>query len=152
MPLRINVGRQRVTKVTSPSEGNYTRLIRVQMRAIRDNLLKVVEGIEGVTPAALIFGLQPIFDESQILVPVATGRLKRSGFLQAERSSTGSVAAVGYGKGGNPFYAGRVHERLDFRHKPPTQAKYLEEAVNRRISVLPERVVAFIKSTTGIAD
>lgn len=151
-PLRVNVGRQRVTHVAGPSEANYTRSIRTQMLQIRNNLLKAIEAIENVTPAALIHGLRPMFDTSQILVPVKTGRLKHSGFVVAERTSTGAAAAIGYGKGGNPFYAGFVHERLDLRHAAPTQAKYLEEAVNRHIAQFPSRVADYIKQQTGLTS
>jgi hypothetical protein len=70
--------------------------------------------------------LEPTFDKSQELVPVLTGALKRSGFLGVGESRGKKVAEIGYGRGGVPFYAARVHEDLDVYHKPPTQAKFLE--------------------------
>ncbi len=148
--LRINVGRQRVTGATSPFEAGYVQSVNAQMRAIRNNMLKVVEAIENATPEALIFGLQPIFDESQRLVPVKSGRLKRSGFLRSEQSTKGSVVAIGYAKGGQPKYAALVHERTDFNHKSPTQAKYLEAAVNAHISKVQPRVAQFLSKQVGL--
>ncbi len=141
-PLGLQVGRQRVTVATLPSEAGYVRSIRKQMDVIMKNLLKVIEGVQDATPEAIRFGLQPIFDESQRLVPVDTGRLKRSGYLQVRTEGrSGRVRAeIGYGLAGKPFYAGFVHEILSFKHAAPTQAKFLEAAVNAKIGDFGRRV------------
>jgi len=149
--LNFTVGRVRVTSVPSPSEGAYIRIIREQMDTLSKNLLKVIERVESVTPEAITFGLQPIFDESQRLVPVDTGKLKRSGFIETRTTGTGKVSAeVGYGRFGNPFYAGFVHENLAFRHAPPTQALYLKAAVDKHIGDFSRRVALFMQKETGI--
>lgn len=149
--LNFTVGRVRVTNVPSPSEAQYIRIIREQMDTVTGNMLKLIERIEGVTPEAIRFGLQPIFDESQRLVPVDKGDLKRSGFVEVRTTGTGKVSAeIGYGRFGRPFYAGFVHERLDFRHAPPTQALYLKAAVDKHISDFVRRVAMHIKQQTGL--
>ena len=149
--LRLNVGRVRRTVAIQPSEGGYIVSIRKQMKQIRDNLLKVVNHIDNVTPDALRFGLQPIFEESQRLVPVDTGALKRSGFIEVRTTSSGvHSAGIGYGRYGKPFYAGFVHEILEFRHAPPTQAKFLEAAVNAKLSTFKRRVALFYQKQTGL--
>jgi len=149
--LGLQIGRVRVTNVPSPSESRYIRVIREQSKAVVENLKKVVERIEGVTPQALRFGLKPIFDESQRLVPVDKGKLKASGFVEVRRTRSDNVSAeIGYGRFGRPFYAGFVHERTDLRHAPPTQAKYLEAAVNKRIGDFTRRVGLFIQNETGL--
>ncbi len=152
-PLGIQVGRQRVTVAASPSEAGYIRIIRAQMDNIKDNLLKVIEGIEGATPEAIRFGLQPIFDESQGLVPVDTGDLKASGYVEVRTEGrSGRVRAeIGYGLHGKPHYAGFVHEMVHIMHAPPTQAKYLETAVNNHIGDFVRRVGLFIQKATGLS-
>ncbi len=151
--LGIQIGRVRVTNVPSPSEAGYIRVIRQQMKTVVDNLEKVVERIENVTPDALRFGLQPIFDESQRLVPVDTHKLKSSGFVEVRTEPrSGRISAqIGYGRFGKPFYAGFVHERTDLNHAPPTQAKYLEAAINKHIGDFTRRVGLFLSRETGIS-
>lgn len=150
--LGLSLGRVRVTNVPSPSEARYIRVIRQQMTTVMQNLKKVVDRIEDVTPDALRFGLQPIFDESQRLVPVDTSSLKNSGFVEVRTEPrSGNVSAViGYARFGKPFYAGFVHERTDLRHAPPTQAKYLGAAVDKHIGDFARRVALFIRKETGL--
>ncbi len=149
--LKLNVGRERVTVATLPSEAGYVRSIRAQMEMLRKNMEKVVEHVELVTAESIEFGLKPIFEESQRLVPVDTGRLKRSGFIVVRRVAGGSQAAIGYGKFGRPFYTAFVHENLNVRHAQPTQAKFLEAAVQKKLADFGRRVALFIqKSMPGI--
>lgn len=151
-PLGIQVGRQRVTVAAHPSEAGYIRSIRSQMDVITKNMLKLIEGIENVTPHAIRFGLEPIFTESQRLVPVDTGDLKASGYVEVRTESRGGRvrAEIGYGKHGRPHYAGFVHEMVQIPHAGVTQAKYLEAAVNKHIGDFVRRVSLFIQKGTGL--
>lgn len=149
-PIGFSVGRVRVTSAAQPSEAGYIRSIRSQMDVLLKNFKAVIDRIENVTPEALRFGLQPIFDRSQELVPVDSGDLKASGFIEVRRLSGGSTAVVGYGRFGIPSYAGFVHEMLSIPHAPPTQAKYLEAAVNEKIGDFGRRVALFMSKETGI--
>lgn len=147
--INIQVGRQRIYPNTGIHEAAYVRSIRVQTRLIQDNLKRVVDGVDGLTPEAIKFGLQPMFDESQILVPVDKGKLKASGFLKVRKTPTGATAAMGYGRRGKPFYTGFVHERLDLAHKAPTQAKFLEDAIKKHMNQFLPRVTQYIKRQAG---
>lgn len=149
-PIQLSVGRQRRTAIVSPSEAYYIPHIKSQMNSIIKNLTTVINHIEGVTPKAIVYGLEPAFKESQRLVPVDTGKLKRSGFIETKRTANGTVAAMGYGRYGRPTYAGFVHERLDVRHAPPTQAKFLEVAVMQHVDTFRRRVGLYIQRQTGI--
>lgn len=149
-PLGFNVGRVRVTVAAAPSEAGYIRSIRKQMDAIVGNIQKTIDRIEDVTPAALIFGVQPIFDRSQELVPVESGDLKASGFIETRETSQGTGVFVGYARFGKPNYAGFVHERLDIRHAKGKQAKFLEAAVNEKIGDFGRRVALFMSRETGL--
>lgn len=68
-----------------------------------------------------------IFAKSQILVPVDTGVLRGSGGVSAPQKGTaGYFVDIFYG-GPAADYALYVHEIIGNYHKPPTQAKYLEQ-------------------------
>lgn len=60
-----------------------------------------------------------ILDKSQDIVPVDVGELKESGHLEKK----GNEVAIVY----EAEHAVIVHEDLEARHAPPTQAKYLEQ-------------------------
>ncbi len=148
--LNISVGRTTLGRGLSPSMANYVEVMREQMKVVQRNMVKVISHIEGVTAEAIRFGLQPIFDKSQLYVPVDTGDLKRSAFIEVRKGASGLSAAIGYARYGRPNYAALVHERLDFRHAPPTRAKFLEGAVNEHIGDFERRVVRFMQKNTGI--
>ena len=68
-----------------------------------------------------------IFARSQVLVPVDTGVLRGSGGVSApQKGTTGYFVDIFYG-GPAASYALYVHEIIGNYHKPPTQAKYLEQ-------------------------
>jgi hypothetical protein len=92
------------------------------------------EGVEdGLRVAA-----EEIMAAADVLCPKDTLTLVHSRFIDdVERSATGAKVTIGYGRGTdfNPKtgehpseYAVPVHEILNARHAPPTQAKYLETA------------------------
>lgn len=107
------------------------------MGAFSDTGAKILEGVA----AGLYEGGTIVMAESQRLVPVETGVLKNSGVVnEPVVEGDAIVVEVGYGYGdayeavaasgegieGGPGYAIYVHEILDNRHDPPTQAKFLE--------------------------
>lgn len=77
---------------------------------------------------------EEIFAESQQEVPVDTGALKRSGYIEKQ----GNSVDIGYGRSEElgasnqtpNTYMVAVHERLDVYH-PNGKAKFLEDPVNR---------------------
>ena len=70
-----------------------------------------------------------MFAESQRIVPVDTGTLARSGVVEPPNPSAAKPEVIiGYG-GLAKAYALVQHENLDYRHKSPGQAKYLEQPV-----------------------
>ena len=87
---------------------------------------------------------------SQTFVPVKTGDLKASGFIVTRSSARGASGTVGYAAASSPFYAAFVHERLDLKHKAPTQAKFLEEAVKRQSTNFRHNVVQHMKVSLGL--
>jgi hypothetical protein len=116
-------------------EGSYTRLIKT----LRADSLEAVRQM-----------LQPVFDRSQELVPVKTGILKASGYIEVRRRHGTVVGEVGYGKGGRPPYAVFVHENLDVHHAPPTQAKFLEQAANEHAVGMLDQAGDVYRQTLGL--
>lgn len=150
--VRFPVGRVRIDRFVSSAEAGATRDARASMDRVAKNLKRVIAAIENASPAGLAYALEPIYETSQELVPVDTGKLKRSGYIDARKTGRGIVAEVGYGKGGNPHYTAFVHERLDIYHKPPTQAKFLEEAVNQHQHEVLDRYAQFMKRGLGFGS
>ena len=92
---------------------------------------KIVEG----TAAGLYQGGTIIMGESQAIVPVEFGTLKRSGEVEQPKIEGDSISVtIGYGYGveigpdGKVAigYALYVHEIARYQHAPPTTYKYLE--------------------------
>jgi hypothetical protein len=86
-----------------------------------------------------------VLAKSQVYVPRDTGALAATGQVTGpiEVGDTSTVA-VSYG-GSDAPYAEVVHERLDTRHEPPTQAKYLERAVQEQERGMSGRLAASAK-------
>lgn len=127
---RINVGKLSVRNPKYPSEPNFVSDMRSQMLELQHILDEVFDQIEGISPQIMLNALGPTFAISQHLCPVDTGALKASGYLEITSARTGGTRVeIGYGRGGNPFYAVYVHEMTSIYHKPPTMAKWLQAAV-----------------------
>lgn len=94
-----------------------------------------------VLAAAALLGArlaaEHLLSVSDRLVPIEEGTLSRSGATSARSTPGGAVAAVSYG---TP-YAVPQHERLDYRHDPGRQAKYLESPMSTERATMA-RIVA----------
>jgi hypothetical protein len=81
-----------------------------------------------------------IFAKSQILVPVDTGVLRGSGGVSApQMGNEGYFVDIFYGGPAAP-YALYVHEIIENYHKPPTQAKYLEQPLMQAQSTIQQNI------------
>lgn len=109
MPVRTDI------KVTGVKEAIFAgeKMKDHDGRKVRDGLLEC---------------LDVVFATSQKLVPRETGDLAASGRKMSEGQGFLFTAWVEYG-GPTAPYAWIVHEDLMATHAPPTQAKYLSDAV-----------------------
>lgn len=148
--FKARIGRQRLTGTVDPTEASYTRSIREQMRVIEQNVTNFFSSVKSATPTVLKEALQPTFEKSQTYVPVDTGDLKESGYLEVSQKGDLIRAEIGYGKAGDPFYAAYVHERTDVAHAAPTRSKFLQAAVMEDMQKLNRRLVAAYRKETGI--
>lgn len=144
-----SIGRVRVTKASSPGEPGYIRSMQLQMEEIARRLNAEVKNVKKATAFGMAYALEPILEHSQKIVPVDTGKLKRSGFIEVRETVSGPKAVIGYAKYGSPHYAAMVHEMLSMRHKPGKSAKFLEIAVHAKLGVFKRRLIRFIKQNTG---
>lgn len=115
----------------------------------------------------LMNALIPTFELSQTYCPTASGRLKGSGYLETVRAIANQAplgeqidqgamgnpdfdmpsakfdetikVVMGYAKNNEPMYAGWVHENLEWKHKPPTKAKFLQSAIEEDLFNIQDR-------------
>ncbi len=143
---RISFKSSRVSRHTPASVARATRKTRESIRRVVENFGKVVKGIREVTPDALRAALEPVLRRSQELVPVDTGALKNSAFLDVDTVGSTIKVGIGYAKGGTPTYAAIVHEDLTAVHMPPTRAKFLETAFNEQSGEIEDRIRDFLEN------
>lgn len=146
--IRGIIGKQQLRGTLNPWEQAYTRSIRKQMEQIETKLSKVVNYLEGdAAEIAIRAALEPIFAKSQVYVPVDTGELKASGYLEIGRFRGRPRGVVGYAPGGDPEYAVIVHEDLEAQHDPPTRAKFLEAAFKEEEPNTLDRVLRSMRQS-----
>ena len=143
--VRGSIGLKRIPRSTPRTAAEATRNTRKQFKVLRDNLLKSIQYIEGITAPALEEAMKPIFQESQRLVPKDTLKLMRSGFIDTGTFRGQPAVNMGYGAGGTPKYAVFVHEDLNAKHENGTQAKFLEEPYKKQLNQIAGRVSRAIK-------
>ena len=145
-PLRASLGLKRLSRAKSgTSVGAFTRSAREQMRDIELRFAEFIKTVQHASPDALMAALDPIYEESQRLVPVDTGDLKASGYVDARQTPKGAIAEVGYGPAGDPFYTVFTHENPVFYHEAPTQYKFLQQPLEEQMDQLLPRVQEMLR-------
>lgn len=149
--LRASVGRQRMDPSIMRHEARYIASLRAQFKVITDNYERIVQAMKGKPSAEILLeALQPTFRLSQKYVPVLSGDLKASGFLEIDPSSKLPRVVIGYARGGSPHYAAHVHERVDIGHAPPTRSKFLLAALEEDNANIQKRIVRGYKQMLGV--
>lgn len=148
--LNLKMGLEKVSKPMHPEQSSFVAGVNAQMRALRDDLQSIMEQFEDVTPEITIEALTPTFDKSQIYCPHRTGDLRNSGYLESVGFRGQPRVELGYGRGGNPWYAALVHEQVEVPHAPPTRSKFLEAAVNEDHEMIFARVSEGYKRFMGV--
>lgn len=134
---RVGASRQsRLT--TSASSREATQSVRNSMRLIIEDYSRLISYFEEASPSVIYDALLPTFEKSQEYCPIESGELRKSGYLEI----VGNRVEIGYGRGGNPDYAATVHENLEWRHKAPTRAKWLQVALAEDEQEIQGRIVS----------
>lgn len=141
----VPVNRQMLSPAYKPTVDS----IRQQMSVLEKDIDNIIAGIELQSEDALVEALRPIYERSQVLVPVKTGALKESGYLEGEMDGSVARASVGYAQEHDPGYAVFVHENLEARHRAPTQAKFLQQPVEEQMGEIRGRIVDYLRKVMG---
>ncbi len=147
--FNANVGLKRLVGPNSSQRG-FTQSIRQSMQEIIKEYKRWILHMEIQTPEVLLDALRPTFEKSQILVPVKSGDLKGSGYLEKSTFRGNPQVEIGYGRGGVPHYAVFVHERTDLHHDGPTQAKFLQQPLEEDFQDIQTRIVQGLKRAAGV--
>lgn len=139
--LDVGVGFKKIGRGLSPAESGYAQQMRQTSQQLVATLKSIVNQFDAVTEDIMIEALEPTFAKSQEYVPVLTGELKASGYLQKTGSGSRKRVEIGYGRGGQPRYAAIVHERTDIPHAKGKQAKFLQRAVMEDLDGIHDRIV-----------
>lgn len=110
------------------------------LRAVRD-----------ATEAAAVAEWDAIMEKAKPLTPLDRGPLEESGMVLPPEWS-GDTLTVTAGFGTTPetaAYAEEQHERMDYKHAPGRQAKYLEQPANESLPGMGERFAANMGKKLG---
>ena len=144
--VRINIGNRNVLESQNPQEFDAQK----GFRQLEAEYNKFVAHVEDNMGPVIESGLHVVLDYSQDLVPVKSGELKRSGYVTSVRVPKGVLAEIGYARGGIPDYAVVVHEDLNKFHEPPTQAKFLEDAINANEAFFEDYITQATRDMAGL--
>jgi hypothetical protein len=101
------------------------------------------------SPKILLEAMEPTFGKSKVYCPKDTKALVNSGYLEARETKNGAEVAIGYARGGTPFYAVYVHEVPRF-HKDPTRWKWLQFALQEDADDIRTRILSGVSRATNI--
>lgn len=145
--LNASVGR-RSTLSSSPHKAD-SNSARAGFANVMKNYEKLVAHLHNVSAQVIYEALEPTFRKSQSYCPTDTGTLKASGYIEITDFRNTPTVEIGYGRGGFPDYAVTVHENLEWRHKAPTRAKWLQIALQEDASEIQQRIVSGYKRAGG---
>lgn len=135
---------------TDSSQAQFTEQVRSSMAGIISEFNRWCDWMNDQGAEVLYDALEPTYEKTQERVPVDTGDLKDSGYLE-KRTSRGSVQVeIGYGRGGEPPYAVFVHEKTDIKHASPTSAKFLQGPLEEDSDAIQERILQGLKEASGV--
>lgn len=139
--LKLTMGLTRVKIPQFASEPGYVAAVNRAVEELTKEVLSIIDQFEDVTPEIMEDVLTPAFELSKVYCPKLTGDLVNSAFLEVVGGKKDPRVVMGYAKGGNPRYAVLQHENLEFRHEAPTQAKFLERAVNESLDEMATALI-----------
>ena len=149
LKFKAYAGRRRVSANLDATSAGFAKSMRASMQQIIDNYQDFVDSVEEVTPQVLMNSLEPTFQKSQNYCPVDSGKMKASGYLIDTTFRGHPRVELGYGKNGEPDYTARQHEDLEFRHKAPTRAKWLQSALEEDAQDVQQRIIDGMKGAVS---
>lgn len=147
---RLKMGKTNVRIPAYASESDYVRQANQAMKSIMEDLQYIINETENTTPEIMKQALEPTLELSAKYCPKDTHALVNSRFMEVTSFRGKPTVELGYAKGGVPNYAAYVHEMVQIPHEAPTQAKFLERAVNEDIGNIIDRVVDGYQQLLGL--
>jgi hypothetical protein len=147
--VRLKVGKTNVRTTGYPSEPYFVNQVNAGIKKIMGDLNYIFQQFEDVTPQFMYDALKPTFDKTQERVPVDSGALKASGYLEIRTFRGNPEVEMGYGRGGFPFYTVYVHEMVEIPHAAPTEAKFMERPINEDLGDIIDRLASQYKEFMG---
>ena len=149
-PARIVAGLGGVRYTDTMPQTQFTQYVRGQMQGIINNFIAWTDHMKDQSGDVLVEAMRPTFEKTQRIVPVKSGALRRSGYLEKRRRGDQVDAEIGYARGGNPRYAVLQHENLEFYHEPPTSAKFLERPLLEDATLIQDRIIKLYREASGV--
>lgn len=123
--------------------------IKEQTDDLKRIIMSICQQFEEVTPALCKAALEPTLEKAKVLCPKDTHALVNSAYLETTQFRGQPRVEMGFARGGFPHYAVLVHEDLTMSHAPPTQAKFLQAAVEEDIADIAIRIGENYKAFMG---
>lgn len=145
--VAFGIGKRVVQKSAPgyPNEARWTKSVREQTKSMEDALVKILKSFEEVSEEVIIEALKPTMEKAKTYTPKDTGALVNSAYLEKVMFRGKPKVEFGFARGGVPPYATEVHENLAFQHAVPTQAKFLEVAVQEDLVNIYRRLAYYYK-------
>ncbi|WP_042170091.1 hypothetical protein [Streptomyces sp. NBRC 110035] len=106
---------------------------------VRFNGAPVARELRAAAARGLLLGAEHVLGVSDDRVPLDEAALQRSGMASVDEATL--TAMVSY----DTPYAVPQHERLDYRHAPGRQAKFLENSLNEERAQVDAIIAAQIR-------
>jgi hypothetical protein len=130
----------------SPSGSNggfhrsYTASAIKSGKAITDALLSIFDQLEDASTEIMLESLEPTLELADYYCPKDTGDLVNSHYLKEAGKGSEKRIEIGYALGGNPRYAGFVHEATWIPRRTPERSKFLQAAVMEDLNNIYNRI------------
>lgn len=108
-------------------------------KAVRQSDLAAEAFVQG-----MVYEAEKVMTESQRQVPVDTGRLKNSKFVDHRNDRDGVVSTIGY----RTEYAIHVHER-DRNYRGSGKWQYLRDPLSAAMPGMKDRVAEYVRKAIG---
>lgn len=149
-PFKATVGRSRLGRGVDTTQAEFTQSTREGLKDVVANFNAWVLNIDSQSADILLEAFESTFEISQERVPVKTGDLKDSGYLEKTQFRGSGRVDIGYAKGGIPDYAVMVHEIPEYHHEPPTSDKFLQGPLEEDIENIQQRIINGFKVAGGV--
>ena len=134
---------------SSPAFQRRGKQLKASLKKLEKQIQEKIDSIKDVSAETLESVGQEILDRSQELVPVETGALKKSAFIETNKDSNETSVSIGYNKDGTAPHAVFAHEIGPYSNPttPGTQYKFLETAVREKLPKIIDTLKKRISSS-----